>query len=414
MTRILLRAHWLVPIVLLAGCGGGGGYGSSGGPPPPPPSANSLALTIDAGPLPATHPTANTLYASVTICTPNSTSACQTIDHVQVDTASYGLRIIGAVLNGAATPTPVTDPATSNPLFECLQFADGYSWGSVVRVDVKLGGRTISSVPIHVLADAPSGVGAPAECKSGPAENTVLAFGANGLLGVGTFIEDCPACVNPGVTKAYYVCPGGTCANAAVSLANQVQNPLPRLAADNNGIVIQMPAVASPGSATLNGALYFGINTQSNNMLGAASWILLNNGGEFTTSYEGITLLNSFADTGSNGYFFNKAAGDTVLVTCTTNTWAYCPTATTAKSGTIQSPIDGAQRPVNFMVDNANMLFANYPTYTAFPNLAGPNSAPNAPSTSFDWGLPFFLGRPVFVLFETKTVGTTTGPAIAF
>ena len=412
MIRTLRHARWLAPLLLLAGCGGGGGgYGSSGGTPPPP-AANSMPLTVDSGPLAATSPTANTLYASVTICTPNSTSACQTIDHIQVDTASYGLRLIGSTLNGAATPTPVTDPATGNPLFECLQFADGYTWGSVARVDIRLGGRTISSVPIQVLADAPSGISAPVECVSGPSENTVGKFGANGLLGVGPFGQDCPACISTAVVKAYYLCPGNTCSNAKVSLANQVQNPLPLLASDNNGLVIQMPAVGSPGAATATGALYFGVNTQSNNMLGAASWITLNGGGEFTTVYAGSVLAQSFVDTGSNGYFFNKAASDTVLVTCTVNKWAYCPVQLTPETGTIQDPNNGAQRPVNFMVDNADNLFKN--NYSAFPNLAGPNSAANAPSNSFDWGLPFFFGRPVFILFEGKTVGTTTGPALAF
>ena len=39
----------------------------------------------------------NILYVNVTICAPGSTTNCQTIDHVQVDTGSQGLRILSSV-----------------------------------------------------------------------------------------------------------------------------------------------------------------------------------------------------------------------------------------------------------------------------------------------------------------------------
>jgi hypothetical protein len=32
----------------------------------------------------------------------------------------------------------------------------------------------------------------------------------------------------------------------------------------------------------------------------------------------------------------------------------------------------------------------------------------------FDWGLPFFFGRTVHVLFEGKTLDGTIGPAVGF
>src|SRR5579862_3009903 len=76
--------------------GGGGGT-----------SANTLPVVVDAGPsglVAQNIVAANTLYATVTICTPGSTSACQTIDHVQVDTGSIGLRIIQEAMSGTAVP----------------------------------------------------------------------------------------------------------------------------------------------------------------------------------------------------------------------------------------------------------------------------------------------------------------------
>ena len=74
----------------------------------------------------------------------------------------------------------------------------------------------------------------------------------------------------------------------------------------------------------------------------------------------------------------------------------------------------GATHTVNFTVSNADAVFNANPGATAFPNLGGPDSVPNGQSSSFDWGLPFFFGRDVYVLIETKRVNNTTGPAIAF
>ena len=58
---------------------------------------------MDAGPpVLATGPNGfisdNIAFVSVTLCAPGGTN-CQTIDHVQVDTGSVGLRIQASVLN---------------------------------------------------------------------------------------------------------------------------------------------------------------------------------------------------------------------------------------------------------------------------------------------------------------------------
>ena len=68
-------------------------------------------------------------------------------------------------------------------------------------------------------------------------------------------------------------------------------------------------------------------------------------------------------------------------------------------------------------MDNADTLFQNHSTYAAFPNLAASNGGLSFLSGTFDWGLPFYLGRPVFVLFENNAGPTgsgVTGPALAF
>ena len=413
MIRTQLWASWLPCTVLLAACGGGGGSGGStqSGPPPVP---NMLTVTVDQGPTGLTntgYSAANTLYATVIVCTPGSMAACQTIDHVQVDTGSVGVQILAEVLNGSATPTEILDPATNAPLRECVQFADGYSWGSMVVADVTIGGRTVTKLPLHLIGDVKAGA-APAGCVKGPPENTVAKFGANGVLGVGNFLQDCGQyCVTQTALSPYYACPlqTTTCQLTTVALASQMQNPVWLFASDNNGIVVQLPGVTAQSAPTLSGTLYFGIGTQANNSPGSATFYTLDGYGDLVTLFgTGPPLTSSFIDSGSNAYFFNSS-----ITTCTStgSVGFYCPASPASVSATIQGA-NGATHMATFTVDNATTLFAA--PATAYPTLAGPNTAANAQSNSFDWGLPFFYGLRVYVLFEGYIVGATTGPAIAF
>jgi uncharacterized protein DUF3443 len=61
-----------------------------------------------------------------------------------------------------------------------------------------------------------------------------------------------------------------------------------------------------------------------------------------------------------------------------------------------------------------DQLFTSTPSATVYPTLGAPLGALQLSSSTFDWGLPFFLGRSVFVLFETRSAGSTTGPAVGF
>jgi len=129
--------------------GGGGGSAGSGGPPPPPPPANNTAsVIVDAGP---SNNSVNTLFTSVTICVPGSTTSCQTIDHIQVDTGSYGLRILAPVLT---LTLPVETLASGSSLAECTQFVDGFSWGPVATADIQIAGETAKSLPVQVIGDS--------------------------------------------------------------------------------------------------------------------------------------------------------------------------------------------------------------------------------------------------------------------
>ncbi|HEY1314502.1 MAG TPA: DUF3443 family protein [Steroidobacteraceae bacterium] len=390
-------------------------------------TANTLAVVVDSGPaaLLAENPPevdANVLFATVTICTPGSLTACQSIDHVQVDTGSIGLGIMSGVLNGAAVPQPIQ--VSGGPLRECIAYADGYVWGSMATVDVQIGGRTISSLPVNIMGDPAAGT-APASCTSGYTssqnESSVLAFGANGVLGIGVFLQDCGiACTTePAPTQAYYACPTSGCVAAAAALNQQMNNPVGALSADNNGVVIVLPAVTSTGQVSVSGTLYYGIGTQANNALGSSTQLLtvLDSGttaGTLTTTFNGSTLAGSVIDAGSSGYFFN----DSSLPACSDQPAYYCPVsgsaaATVSFNATISGE-NGITSPQVFTIDNADSLFSSSQTLTAFPTLGGPNGALNGIIPGFDWGLPFFYNRSVYVLFETYAVGGTTGPAIGF
>jgi hypothetical protein len=298
-----------------------------------------------------------------------------------------------------------------------VQFADGFSWGSVGVADVTMAGRTMASLPIHVIG-APAAGSPPASCASGPEESDVLAFGANGVLGLGNFLQDCgQACALRAISGTYYICPAGApasaCTPVAVALTRQVPNPISKLSADNNGIVVQMPAVAATGALTATGTVLFGIGTQANNALGNATVFGLNPSATFTATFNGASVMNSFIDSGSNAYFFSAAG----IATCPDAPFFYCPvTGSNPTSLTETAIINGTNAKaatVTFTVDNADVLFKT--SNTAFPGLAGPNGTLiNGNGGAFDFGLPFFFGRNVYVLIEGSTLNGVAAPAIAF
>jgi hypothetical protein len=370
-------------------------------------ASNVVSVVVNGGPN-ASDSTVNTLYTTVTVCVPGSTTECQTIDNIQVDTGSYGLRLLASVLKLAL---PISVASNGNSLLECTVFADGYSWGPVATADVQVAGESASSVPIQVIGDTSYSV-VPDTCSSaGPAENTVGSFGANGIIGIGVFAQDCGAvCVSdpsPSTTGGYYGCtPAGDCVGVTVALTAQVLNPVPLFPVDNNGTIIDLPSVSQPGAASLTGSLIFGIDTESNNASGSQTVLTLDDGGNFITIFGGQTLSMSFIDSGSNGIFFN----DSDIPQCSTDTGFYCPTSTQSLSATLTGQ-NAVSATASFSVANAETISTDDPTDTVLPALAGTYSAA---TTTFDWGLPFFYGRPVYTAIQGYSTKVNTGPYVAF
>ena len=401
MLILVLFGVWTLPV----GCGGGGGDGESVTAQPAS-GSNVQSIAVNGGPTAAISSAnggyiyPNAAFTSVTVCV-HGTSNCQTIDGVLVDTGTFGLRL----LSSALTPTLYTTPTAGINLGECVQFADGsHIWGPVKTFDVKLSGELAGSVPIHVLD--PNFYTIPSDCSSagGPEEDDLLSLGANGILGIGPFQYDCAACVPSSgspPTGAYYECSASSgCQPTFVSLSQQVQNPVALFSTDNNGVIIDLPPVSGP-TASLNGLLVFGIGTQSNNGLGSTTVLTLNQCQSINTTYKGTVMPCSFIDSGSNGYFFP----DTNI---SQDIYGWYIPPTTLNLTATNKGYNGTSSNVSFSVGNADNMYNANPNDAVFNTLAGYTYG------YFDWGMPFFYGRKVYIAIDGANTPAGFGPYWAY
>jgi hypothetical protein len=364
------------------------------------PMDNVMRVTVNGSLCSSAYDYPNKPCVSVTVCAPG-TSNCKTINDILLDTGSVGLRIFKSLLTGISL-TPVASGGGS--LADCIQYVDGSAhWGPVQIADVILGNEKALSVPIHIIDAAFGSV--PASCGTPDATPADSRF--NGILGAGLSTEDCgPGCTSSqdpmGTNGMYYSCNGSSCSGTAVSLGNQVQNPISMLTNDNNGFIVRLPAVPAGGAVSADGLLILGIGTRSNNVVSVTNAFSTNSAGDFTTVFNSRTYSDSFMDSGSNGLFLNRSSVS-ALATCGSlySGW-YCPSSTLSLSATM------AGHSVPFKIgDSSNLLSPSNPNYV-FSELGGTY-------TSFDWGLPFFLGRSVYVLIDGNNVsGLGTGPYLAY
>ena len=387
-------------------------------------ASNVATAIVNAGP--GADINLNALYTSVKICAPGSTTNCQVIDDIAIDTGASGLRIIGSVLAPAlaAALTPQVD-ANNNSIFECAEFADGYAWGPTGIVDMTISGEVAASLPIQVIGSAqyPSPPSTATCLVAGQAINTVESLGANGTIGVSVFAQDCGSgCAESLTLNAgfYFACsnslPAG-CSVTTVPLTSfagpeQVQNPVTLFPKDNTGVIVELPTVAATGAGSTTGALVFGIDTQTNNASSILSTVLTVDPihGYVSTTLNNTAYPSSFFDTGSSAIYFDASTSEPTLTLCADkpNSVFYCPSSTESLSAVVLStstvPID-----VTFSVASADTLLAGGGSLFAFSNLAG-----TAPDGVFDWGMPFFYGRNVYFAIEGKVTVLADGPYVAF
>src|SRR5450631_1641454 len=403
----------LAPCLLCACIGGNKGTATSTVPPTP--TVNTLAVIVDAGPTVGTPPmpvgAVNRPYVTVKVCVPGSTT-CANIDHVLLDTGSWGLRLVRSVLTASAvTLAPSTD-AKGQTIQECAAFAGGQTWGPVALADVTLAGEVAAKLPVQVMDDTNSSAKAPTTsicgANTGSVHNDVPTLLANGILGVGVFAQDCGTqCVSPATPlDFYYGCTAattaGVCTAENIALANQVTNPVAMFAADNNGAIVNLPNLQNAnGDATVAGEVIFGLGTQSDNALPATGLTVLgaDSGGDFTATYNGgTTALPALIDSGGDDYAF----ADPTMATCTDPLWVgyYCPATSPLSVFAVNTGVgtNNASNTVQFAIADPSKSFVA--TATAFISLGGGQG-----STRFTWGLPFFYGRKVYIGIEQKVSG---------
>jgi hypothetical protein len=387
---------------LLAGCGGSSTTSTTTtSTTPTSTTPNSVSVSVNAGPDSAD--TTDVLFTTVTICVPG-TSTCQTIPDVMVDTGSSGFRILSSELS---LSLPQETSSSGDPLGNCIAYADNsFMWGPVVTADIEIAGEKASSVPIQVVG-SPDFPGVPNSCNTGGQnDDTVPGMEGNAMIGVGLFQQDCgSACAAPvsEVPDMYYSCPSSGCSLASVSLTDQVQNPVWMFSTDNNGVMITLPSVPDTGSATVSGTMNFGIGTQSDNALGSATVYTANDEGYFTTTFDGVPYSESVIDSGSNGLYFLDSF--TLGITDCTGEYTgfYCSAGSYTATNTGANGTSGS---VSFSIADAETLFDT--GNTAFDNLGGDNPG------SFDWGLPFFFGRTIFVAIQNENTPAGEGPYWAY
>jgi hypothetical protein len=430
IARIIAAALGLGLALNLAGCGGGGGGSStpaatntpapSGGTTSNPVTSNSTpnVLAVDASAVPTPVGAGNTMLVtvsgtgihnqpmvSVKICAggSNAATSCATIPNVIVDTASFGLRLVRSAIPNATfnALAAETDQSSGLPLAECALFGSGYAWGSVHTADVALSSEIAASVPIHVIGDPALTVAAPAECQVGRPLASAADIGANGILGIGVSPTDCGSLCELTARPQFYYTNAGNATSVPVS--KQITNPVSLFAQDNNGVILEMAQVSDSGSATAQGTLVFGIDTQTNNVLNGTGAPILRTdlNGDFTSTYNGSVFTQTFFDSGSTVLFFP----DTTIARDASSGY-YIPATTVGRTSTLAGT-NPASVTLGFNIGNGATL-----------NASGNNAFNNLGiyiTHQFDFGLPFFYGRHVYYGISGRaSSGGGTGPYVAY
>ena len=379
-------------VTILLGCGNSGGSSPSG-----PSAPNVLTITINPASA-AICKFANIPCTQVTICQP-STSTCQTISDILVDTGSSGLRIF---------PSALTLTLPSSQIGECMYFGFGTEWGAVQTVDLIMGKEPAVSVPIQVVDPTFAGQyisdGQPASNIRGVAavDASPSQAGHNGILGVGVFPLD---------GGFYYDCVPLPCMAIAVSPSQQIQNPVGLLPVDNNGVIVALPSVPTSGLPSLTGSLILGIGTASNNQPVGVTVLPTDSSGRIVTHFHpspGISTQEAgIIDSGSDVLFFSDSSLSIPLCPGALS-FLYCPSSPLNFSAVNTGSSGSPSSSVNFQIANPMPLLSS--GNAAISNIGGPAVFTGV----FDWGLPFFFGRTVCVGLSGKTSVLGTGPFLAY
>lgn len=335
----------------------------------------------------------NTPFVTLNLCNASTQPAvCQTIDHVLVDTGSYGLRLLASAVNtGLNLPTIQSGTLVA----ECATFVSGFMWGSIHTASLQMNGELASNIPIQLVAD-PALPAAPSSCVgTGSDIGNLASIGGNGILGVGPLIQD---------QGYYYACSTGSCSSTNLPLSSQVSNPVAYFSVDNNGVLLQFPAIPTSGQSSVTGTLTFGLNTQSNNRLTGFSILPTDTSTYFTATIAGQSYPQSFIDSGSV-YNYITLPGLTV------NTYGdYAPGSYAIYNAYLSSNTTSAASPnplpVEFGVLDSTLL--DFTANAAFNDIVDPGSTGSA-----DFGMSFFFGKSIAFALSGSTLAQGAGPFYA-
>ncbi|UYL08406.1 DUF3443 domain-containing protein [Bdellovibrio sp. SKB1291214] len=368
---------------------------------------------------------ANEPCISVTICTPG-TSNCQTIDNILVDTGSYGLKIFKSLIS---VPLTQVDMGNGYGLASCTGYLDGSGhWGQVVKADVKLGNlSTATNNPSGIsIVTLDSKYSNASGCSSSPDKDPSEA-GFNGIIGVGSFVEDCSVgyagangCTLT-ATRKYWKCTAVSCSMTTVAAADQIANPVAKMPTGyDNGLVLKLPSVSSTGAGAAYGYMILGIGTDAYNSPTGVTVFPVENDATFVTRFNNRDYEYAFIDSGTNFNGFPRVGGNPAL--CSGSTDFFCPATETTITATMKS--GSVTQAVSFKVGNMITLASATPYSMVYSNIAfntadmGETGSPSDADVPFDWGLPFFLGRSVYVGIKgtSATINgqTVSGPHWAF
>lgn len=402
----LLLLTLLVTVLISVGCATGAGTGNTEtrgtGPtttPPPPvtPSApNELPVVVGAGVGPS--PVLNRPLVSVTVCLPG-TSNCQTINNVLLDSGSTGLRIFSSVLT---LPVTLEQQPPFFTVYECAEFENLYAWGPIATADVHLSGEKASNVNIHLIGDTT--YAPPSSCTTGlSAASSPQTTGFNGILGVyGQNDYSCSSNSSTPCPLPYAVCTSSDgrppfCTPTPQPPALQVWNPVALFPIDNNGVVFDLPGIPPTGATNVQGSLFFGVGTETNNHLGSASQYQF----PLLAEFGGQTFPGGIdSGTPSIGFLNDSMVGLPMV-------------------GAYYSPAD----PTTFTVE---MIGANGEGVTVALAVADPTSVLDQGLTadfalmgqgyndSVVLGFPFFYGRKVFFYYGSQNASNGPAGYVAF
>jgi hypothetical protein len=289
-----------------------------------------------------------------------------------------------------------------------MYFGSGTEWGRVHTMDVVLGGEPAVLVPIQVIDPTFAGqytsAGQPASniCGVAVVDSSPVQAGFNGILGIGLFPFD---------GGFYYNCAPLPCAAVAVSASQQVQNPIGLLPVDNNGVIVALPSVPASGSPSVTGSLILGIGTASNNQPSGVTVLPTDSSGQIVTHFHpspGVsTTETGIFDSGSSAMFFSDSSLSIPL--CPGGlSFLYCPASPVTFSATNTELSGSPASVVSFQLADPRALLSS--GNAAISNMGGPTFSTGL----FDWGLPFFFGRTVYVGLSGKTSVLGTGPFWAY